>query len=67
MVGKYNKKMSKISYNEHMRCDNLVEMFEKIGGYKKFMVCKSCGVRLEIEHTGQKLCKQCGYREGRKR
>jgi len=39
--------------------------FQKIGGIKKIIYCKSCGKRIEVNNFNRMLCERCGYREGR--
>ena len=39
-----------------------MHLFQKIDGYKKFVVCKGCGKRIQVQNLNQYKCVECGYR-----
>ena len=49
-----------------MKCQDLTGMFEKIEGYKKFVYCKHCGKRVQVQNYNQTICDKCGHNKYKK-
>jgi len=41
-------------------------IWPKVDKIKKYILCKKCKKRIEVEQYNQRICKRCGYRERRK-